>query len=118
MLDAALRLFVQTFVVKDKRTQIVKRLGTKERRRETLETLPRWLEARHAPLEGADQSPAGLRTRFGELSGVFLDEHGAQRVPIAKALELGRKRPTLFVADNGNVALVTTADAALLCSRL
>jgi len=35
-------------------------------------------------------------------------------VPIAKALELGRKRPTLFVADNGNVALVTTADAALL----
>jgi len=118
-LDAALRLFTQTFVVDDKRTQIHKRLLTAERRVETLETLPRWIRTRTAPLAGADQSPAGLHARFGVLVGVRLGETGASRTTIAHALELGRGVPSLFIADSGNLALITRADGGpLLCSRL
>lgn len=118
-LDSALRLFVDRFVVDDKRGQIHKRLLTAERRLETLGTLPRWLAGTAAPLTGRDQAPAGLQARFGELSGVHLDEAGARRTTIAGALELGRGRASLFVGDTGWIALITAADApALLCSRL
>ncbi|MDQ3340559.1 MAG: hypothetical protein M4D80_35830 [Myxococcota bacterium] len=118
-LDAALRLFTTTFVIDDKRTQVHKRLVTAERRVETLTTLPRWIRTRQAPLEGADQSPTGLRARFGELVGIVLDEDGARRTTIAHALELGRARVSLFVADNGSVAMITATDAPpILCSRL
>lgn len=118
--DAALRLFTAAFVVDDKRTQIHKRLLTAERRAETLETLPRWLAGRTTPLEGADKSPAGLRKRMGELVGVRVGGEGAARMTIAEALERGRTVASVFVADNGNVALVTHADgsAPTLCSRL
>jgi hypothetical protein len=116
-LDAALRLFTTTFVVDDKRTQVHKRLLTSERRVETLTTLPRWIRTRQAPLEGADQSPAGLRVRFGELVGIVLDEDGARRTTIAHALELGRDRALLFIADSGNVAMIT-GTPPILCSRL
>jgi hypothetical protein len=118
-LNAALRLFVASFVVEDKRTQIHKRLLASERRLETLTTLPRWLAGRTAPLEGADRSPAGLRARLGDLSGVHLVAGGAARTTIARALELGRGGPSLFIADSGNVALITGDEgAAILCSRL
>ena len=118
-LDAALRLFTASFVVDDKRTQIHKRLLTAERRAETLETLPRWLAGRTAPLEGADKSPAGLRKRMGELVGVRVAADGAARMTIADALERSRTTASVFIADNGNVALVTQVDAApILCSRL
>jgi hypothetical protein len=116
-LEAALRLFVATFVVDDKRTQIRDRLLATDRRVETLTTLPRWL-VRSTPLEGADRSPAGLRARFGELVGVHLDEAAANRTTIADALALGRSKPSLFIADTGNLAMITVADgSALLCSR-
>jgi len=118
-LDSALRLFVAGFVVADKRGQVHKRLLTAERREETLGTLPRWLAGTTAPLAGAAQSPAGLRSRFGELVGVQIDAAGARRTTIAGALELGRGRASLFVDDRGWVALVTLADGVpLLCSRL
>jgi hypothetical protein len=118
-LDSALRLFVAQFVVDDKRGQIHKRLLTAERREETLETLPRWLTGTVAALARADQSPAGLRQRFGELTGVQVDAAGARRLTIAAALELGRGRASLFVDDRGWIALVTVAGGApLLCSRL
>lgn len=116
-LAAALALFVRGFVVEDKRKQIQDRLRTKDRRVETLETLPRWLSARTEPLAGKDRSPAGLQARFGELVGVHLDASAARRVTIARALERGRGRATLFIGDNGRVALVTVADGApLLCA--
>lgn len=118
-LDSALRLFVDRFVVDDKRGQIHKRLLTAERRAETLASLPRWLAATTAPLAGRDQSPAGLRARFGELTGVHLDDAGARRTTIADALELARGRGSLFVGDTGWIALVTVADGpAILCSRM
>jgi hypothetical protein len=118
-LDSALRLFVERFVVDDKRGQIHKRLLTAERRLETLGTLPRWLAGTPAALEGRDQAPAGLQARFGELSGVHLDEAGARRTTIAGALALDRGRASLFVGDTGWIALITTADGpTLLCSRL
>ena len=119
-LDAALRLFTASFVVDDKRTQIHKRLLTAERRAETLETLPRWLAGRTAPLEGADKSPAGLRKRMGELVGVRVAADGAARMTIADALERSRTAASVFIADNGNVALVTQVDGGppILCSRL
>jgi hypothetical protein len=118
-LDSALRLFVARFVVEDKRGQIHKRLLTAERREETLGTLPRWLAGTTAPLAGQEQSPAGLRSRFGELVGVQLDAAGARRTTIAGALELGRGRASLFVDDRGWIALVTLTDGApILCSRL
>ncbi len=118
-LDAALRLFTATFVVDDKRTQVQKRLATGERRGETLATLARWIRTRTAPLVGVDQSPAGIRARFGELVGVVIDEAGAQRMTIADALQHGRGRATLFIADSGSLALITAPDAPpLLCSRL
>ncbi len=118
-LDAALRLFVATFVVADKRKQVHDRLLTAERRRETLETLPRWIAVRSAPLVGADQSPAGLRARFDELLGVHLDESRASRTTIAGALDLGRGKASLFIGDAGGVALITVADSsAILCSRI
>jgi hypothetical protein len=118
-LDSALRLFVAQFVVDDKRGQIHKRLLTAERRDETLATLPRWLIGTIAALAGADQSPAGLRQRFGELTGVHVDAAGARRLTIAAALELSRGRASLFVDDRGWIALVTVAAGApLLCSRL
>ncbi len=117
-LAAALRLFVTTFVTADKRTQIQTRLLAGERRLETLGTLPRWISVRMAPLAGADQSPAGLRTRFGELLGVHLRESGASRTTIAGALELGRGSSSLFISDSGNIALITVTDgASILCSR-
>jgi len=118
-IDSALRLFVAHFVVDDKRGQIHKRLLTAERRVETLGTLPRWLAKPPAPLVGAEQSPAGLRARFGELVGVHLDEAGARRTTIAGALERGRGCASLFVDDRGWIALITAADGApILCSRL
>ncbi len=117
-LDAALRLFVTTFVVADKRTQIHNRLLAAERRAETLETLPRWIAVRTTPLAEADQSPAGLRARFGELLGVRLDTAGATRTTIAHALELGRGTPSVFVADSGSISLITASSGApILCSR-
>jgi len=117
--DAALRLFADTFVVDEKRKQMRDRLFTADRRAETLEALPRWIKTRTAPLEGKDKSPAGLRARFGDVTGVFVDDSGATRVTIVEALELGRGRATLFIADNGSLALLSAADAApLLCSKL
>lgn len=117
-LAAALRLFVTNFVVVDKRTQIQTRLLAADRRLETLETLPRWISSRTAPLAGADQSPAGLRARFGELLGVRLGEAGASRTTIADALDLGRASPSVYIADSGNIALITAASGApILCSR-
>jgi hypothetical protein len=116
-LEAALDLFVKTFVVADKRTQIRGRLLAAERRDETLTTLPRWLE-RAVPLEGADRSPDGSSKRFGEVLGVHLDEASAHRTTISNALALGRTKASLFIADNGNLAVVTIADgSAVLCSR-
>ena len=118
-LDSALRLFVDRFVVEDKRDQVHKRLFTAERRLETLGTLPRWIAGTTAPLTGPDQSPAGLRRRFGDLLGVSLDEAGARRTTVANALELGRGRASLFVGDTGWIALITIAGGVpLLCSRL
>jgi hypothetical protein len=117
-LDAALRLFTTTFVVDDKQKQMQQRLATAERRLETLEALPRWIRTRNAPLEGADRSPAGLRKRFGELSGVVLDEAGATRTTIANALDQHRTTPSLFIADNGSLAMITTRELPILCSRL
>jgi hypothetical protein len=118
-LDAALRLFVSSFVVDDKRTQIHKRLLAAERRRETLETLPRWLGVAAETLEGADRSPAGLRARLGDLTGIRLSAEGAGRTTITHALELGRRAPSVFIADSGNVAMLTVVDGPpLLCSRL
>jgi hypothetical protein len=118
-LDSALRLFVDRFVVEDKRDQVHKRLFTAERRLETLGTLPRWIAGTTAPLAGPDQSPAGLRRRFGDLLGVALDEAGARRTTVANALELGRGRASLFVGDTGWIALITIAGGVpLLCSRL
>ncbi|HEY4180945.1 MAG TPA: hypothetical protein VGM90_29080 [Kofleriaceae bacterium] len=116
-LQAALELFVKTFVVDDKRAQIRNRLLTAERRDETLTALPRWL-ARGVPLEGADRSPAGATKRFGEVLGIQLTATAAQRTTIANALALGRSAASVFIADNGNFAVVTVADGtALLCSR-
>lgn len=117
-LDAALRLFVSTFVVDEKRSQIHKRLLASERRLETLSSLPRWIAGGMAPLEGADRSPAGLRARLGDLSGIRLTEDGASRTTIAHALDLGRETSWVFIADNGCVAMITGADKQpLLCSR-
>ncbi len=116
-LEAALELFVKTFVVTDKRTQIRTRLLAAERRDETLTTLPRWL-VRSVPLAGADRSPDGASKRFGEVLGIHLDAATAHRTTIANALGLGRAKPSLFVADNGNLAVVTIADgSAVLSSR-
>jgi hypothetical protein len=117
-LDAALRLFVSAFVIEDKRAQVHKRLLASERRLETLSSLPRWLAGLAAPLEGADRSPAGLRARLGDLTGIRLAEDGARRTTIAHALELGRGAPSLFIADSGSVAMITAAGAPpILCSR-
>ena len=117
-LDAALRLFVSTFVVADKRAQLHKRLLASARRLETLAALPRWLAGGAAPLAGADRSPAGLRARLGDLTGIRLTEERAGRTTIAHALELGRGTPSLFIADSGSLALITAADQPpLLCSR-
>ncbi len=116
-LGAALTLFVTKLVVDDKRKQIHQRLLTSERRTETLGTLVRWLQGTQASLEGADRSPAGLHARFGEITGVHLDEDGARRTTLAAALDLGRDRHSLFIGDTGRIALVTTVGAPpVLCS--
>jgi hypothetical protein len=118
-LDAALRLFVSTFIVDDKRSQIHKRLLASERRAETLASLPRWIAGGTLPLEGADRSPSGLRARFGDLTGIRLTEEGSSRTTIAHALELGRKTSAVFIADNGNLAMITMmGEPPVLCSRL
>jgi hypothetical protein len=118
-LAAALRLFADRFLVADKRKQVQQRLVTVERRADTLASLDRWLDGAPSPLAGAERSPAGLRARFGEMLGVHLDDDGARRTTIAGALELGRGRTSLFVSDNGRVALLTRADGPpLLCARL
>ena len=116
-LDAALRLFVAAFVVDDKRTQIHNRLLAADRRGETLASLPRWLAVPATPLAGVDRSPDGLRNRFGELTGIYLGDGPSHRTTIARALELGRAKPSLFIADTGHVAMITVADGELLCSR-
>jgi hypothetical protein len=118
-LNAALRLFVSTFVVGDKRSQIHKRLLASDRRLETLASLPRWIAGGAAPLEGADRSPAGLRARLGDITGIRLTEAGASRTTIARALELDRGTSSVFIADSGHVAMITVVDGPpILCSRL
>ena len=117
--DAALRLFVASFVVEEKQAQLHKRLLAGERRAEALASLPRWLAVAASPLEGTDRSPAGLRARLGDLTGIRIAEDGAGRTTIARALELGRGVASLFIADSGAAALITGQDIpALLCSRL
>jgi hypothetical protein len=112
-------LFVDRFVVEDKRGQIHRRLLAAERRAETLASLPRWLAGTRAVLEGRDRSPAGLHSRFGEIIGVHLDEGASRRTTIVDALELGRGGGSLFVSDSGRIALLTVAGGApILCSRL
>lgn len=106
-LEAALQLFVKAFVTDDKRKQMHDRLLTKDRRVETLEALPRWISARSEELAGKDKSPAGIAARFGALSGVHLDATGARRVEIGKALELSRSTASLWIGDNGRIALIT-----------
>src|SRR5690348_14942995 len=113
-LDAALALFVRTFVVEDKRKQMHARLLAKERRGETLAALPRWIAARTETLTGKDKSPDGLAARLGPLTGVHLDEGGARRTTISRALVLGRATTTLFIGDNGRVALITVEGGAPL----
>src|SRR5712672_457261 len=112
-LDAALALFVAAFVVEDKRKQMHDRLLAKDRRAETLAALPRWL-ARSTELAGKDKSPDGITARFGELTGVHVDANGAQRVTIARALELGRASASLWIGDNGRIALLTRDGGAPL----
>jgi hypothetical protein len=111
-LDAALQLFVKAFVTDDKKKQMHDRLLAKDRRGETLEALPRWVGARTEELAGKDKSPAGIAARFGELTGVHLDERGARRTSIGRALELGRATTTLWIGDNGRMALITVAGGA------
>ncbi len=108
-LDAALTLFVKAFVVDDKRKQMHDRLLTKERRSETLVALPRWLSSRTEELAGRDKSPAGIAARFGALVGVHIDAGKARRVTISRALELGRAEASLWIGDNGRIALITMA---------
>ena len=118
-LDAALVLFVRTFVTDDKRKQIHDRLLAKERRAETLATLPRWLAGRREELAGKEKSPAGLAARMGAITGVFLDETSAKRIVIARALELARGASALWIGDTGRVALVVQAGGpSLLLSFL
>ncbi len=115
-LRAALTLFVSRFVIPAKRDQMLARLLTAERRRETLEALPRWLAGRQAPLEGVDQSPTGLGARFGELTGILLDPARARRTTIGGTLALARGEVALFIGDAGRIALVYVGDAPpLLC---
>ena len=115
-LRAALTLFVSRFVIPVKRDQMHARLLTAERRRETLEALPRWLAGRQAPLEGADQSPTGLSARFGELTGILLDPARARRTTIGGTLALARGEVALFIGDAGRIALMFVGEAPpLLC---
>ncbi|MFN0246011.1 MAG: hypothetical protein ACKV2T_03830 [Kofleriaceae bacterium] len=113
-LDAALQLFVKAFVTDDKKKQMHDRLLAKDRRGETLEALPRWIGGRTEVLSGKDKSPAGIVARFGALAGVHLDAGGARRTSIARALELGRATATLWIGDNGRIALITVAGGAPL----
>jgi hypothetical protein len=116
--EAALRRLAP-FVVDDKRKQIQQRLLTAERRAETLSTLARWVSARTAPLEGIDKSPAGLEARLGKLEGVCIAASGAIRCTVIDALVAGRACDSVFVADNGMVALITQGDGgAIVCSRI
>lgn len=115
-LRAALTLFVTRFVIEDKRDQMHQRLLAKERRAETLVAVARWVHGNTSVLEGADRSPAGLRSRFGDVSGVYLDEDGARRTTIDGALELGRARASLFIGDTGRIAMLTTIEGPpVLC---
>lgn len=115
-LRAALTLFVSRFVIPAKRDQMHARLLTAERRRETLEALPRWLAGRQAPLEGADQSPTGLGARFGELTGILLDPARARRTTIGGTLALVRGEVALFIGDSGRIALMFVGEPPpLLC---
>lgn len=111
MIVPALRLFVEKFVVEDKRKQMLDRLSTKERREETLEALPRWLQGVRAPLAGPDKSPAGIEKRFGALQGVLLQVDGAQRVTIREAVVA---KQGLWIADHGRMALLMTDQLLLL----
>jgi hypothetical protein len=113
-LDAALTLFTNAFVIGDKRKQMHDRLLTKDRRGETLEALPRWIAGRTEELAGKDKSPAGIAARFGALAGVHVDANKARRVTIERALELGRAEATLWIGDNGRIALVTVVGGAPL----
>jgi hypothetical protein len=111
VIEPALKLFVDKFVVADKRKQMLDRLSTKERREETLEGLPRWLQGLRAPLAGGDKSPAGIEKRFGALQGVLLQVNAVQRMTIREAV--GAKQG-LWIADNGRMALLMTDQLLLL----
>lgn len=118
MLAPALKTFVAAFVTEDKRKQMHDRLLTKDRRAETLEALPRWISSRTEALAGKDKSPAGITARFGALTGVYVDASGAQRVEIGRALELGRATTSLWIGDNGRIALITVLGGAPLLLSL
>ncbi len=115
-LAAAVRLFVERFVVPAKQAQLAQRLSTAARRAETLVALPRWLAGAPTPLAGAEQSPAGLEARVGAQVGVYLDDDGARRTVIGAALTLGRGKAALFISDSGRLALVFRTDGAPLLS--
>ena len=109
VVEAAVKRFVATFVLKSKRERAQRfLLGHPERRIETLEQLPDWVEpSSRSDLDGNAGFPQHVQTRFGDLRGVLVNDHDACSVTIAGAVSLSTgKLGALFVADNADIALL------------
>ena len=111
--DAALvavKRFVETFVMKEKRERVQAGLlhRSQQRRLETIQTAYKWIDpSLQTELEGNTGFPQHLHERFGDLRGVMLDDRGARKVTVAGASVLASGQfGSIFMADSSAIALL------------
>jgi hypothetical protein len=123
VLEAAIRCFVDGFVIESKRERAQRLLrGRPARWTDTMEHLPTWVEpALQTELVGNASLPKQLQERFGSLRGVLIDSRGARRTTIAGAMwttTTSNGSGALFVSDSGELALlVPETGPPSLCHR-
>jgi hypothetical protein len=109
-------------VIASKRDRMVTMLLNKERekRAEAIQTVYKWVEPkRKTELVGSTGFPQHLKTRFGEILGILIDQASARRSSIAEAAVLAAGGfGAIFIADIQPVALLLPeVGPPTLCSR-
>ena len=107
---AAVERFVTTFVEPSRRDRMVTMLLHKDRNKrcEAIQHVYKWIDpARQTELAGSVGTPEQLKKRFGELSGIVIDETSARHMTIAEATSRAANGfGAIFIADAQEIAVL------------
>lgn len=102
--------FVNAFVIAAKRERMLTMVLHKDRnkRKEAIQTVYKWIDAkRQVELARNSGFPRQLTERFGDLTGVLLDESTARHVTIGEAAALASVGlGAIFIADTKLMAVL------------